>query len=356
MLALTLLAIVGFRKTRAVFFQGPSLLITMLLGSMMISGTLILTTVEQSASICAWRLFLSSMGFSLIFATLLGKLYRYNKIFYNKSALTVKVTNVHIVSGTLIFLAVDAILCGIWIGVSPMKIASEAPNTCSDSLTATGISTVLLIVKGVILVGSVWLYRNLQALEGRTASMFKSDINMTGQISALSLLFLAILLLVNEVSTSTVFQRTILLIQCIAALFVSVVPYVWYACVKVVFLLDDRKARKSSHVSEAIASTNMAAKGYTSTKKTKGDTKVAGGTSVQLGDSTSESATAGDAADTKGLQSDVSKNFRIKLDEVQKALTEYNMYDQLAQKSSAKFNKLKSELLQMEAEMDFRNQ
>lgn len=50
------------------------------------------------------------------------------------------------------------------------------------------------------------------------------------------------------------------------------------------------------------------------------------------------------------------KRLQIKYDDAQKALTEFNLYAQLTEKANEKFSKLKAEILQMEAEAEFRNQ
>ena len=140
--ALVLYALLGLvifikRADAAIKALTPELCyVTIAGGMMMLASTYFWTTVDTTAD-CSTRLWLFSLGFTSLFASLVVKTWRLLQVFNRSDLRVVKITNMDLVKYVGIFVAIETVLLLIWTIAAPMnaKIVIQDELRPSENLT-----------------------------------------------------------------------------------------------------------------------------------------------------------------------------------------------------------------------------
>lgn len=167
-------------KNEKLISSSPIFLIGMLVGSIVVSISLIMWSPTLTYKFTCYLLpWLLSIGFTLLFGSLLVKTWRVHVIFSDRSFEVYKISNRKVMFFLLLLLSVDIILLCVWSGISKIKIneiiideyrISKNYNTCQSNSGGNIIIWIIVAYKILQII-----YGGYLALRIRTIPIKKYD-------------------------------------------------------------------------------------------------------------------------------------------------------------------------------------
>lgn len=164
------------RKTKIIHSSSPIFLIGMLIGSVVIYGSVItLSPSLNNTATCFAVYWLLSIGFILLFGSMLVKTWRIHVIFSTKTFQVFQVPNKTVLLFLSLLVAIDAILLILWSTLSKVKSIelivdehrlNQNYNTCTSNVVGTVFTWIIVGYKGLLIGYGAYL-----ALRIRTVPM-----------------------------------------------------------------------------------------------------------------------------------------------------------------------------------------
>lgn len=153
--------------------SAPLFLVGMLIGSIILYISIILfSPTLNNTGMCISSTWLLSIGFTLLFGSLLVKTWRIHVIFSNKSLAVFKVSNMHVLIFLSLLLGIDIVLLIIWTSISKTKSIeiiediyriSKNYNSCSSNTSGVVLLWIIIGYKCLMII-----YAGYLALRVRT--------------------------------------------------------------------------------------------------------------------------------------------------------------------------------------------
>jgi ABC-type branched-subunit amino acid transport system substrate-binding protein len=217
------------------------------LGGVVLLAPVFLGRLELSGAVCTTKIWLTSVGFTLLFAPMFAKLWRVYRIFGQKQIRAVKVTDAQLFEVVALLLAVDAVMVGAWNAAAPQRVAvttlpptpTDNPNLlvsvrqeeCDSSLDSVFYPLLITAKAALLVFGSFLAYRTrevkIKALND--AKWIGMSVYTT---SLIALLTLPVVFLVGNDSADAIYvlmsgPSVIIVATATALLFVPKLAAVW---------------------------------------------------------------------------------------------------------------------------------
>lgn len=155
-----------FRDAKGIIASSPVFLYLMLFGSLFIYAGILTWPLHTNSAMCMLHWWLLGLGFTMMFGSLLVKVWRIARIFNGKDLSLIRITNSELVIFMSVALGIEAVFLIIWSAASPSVAIRKSVDVNRPSLdyvtcTRTTVGTVMLSLMGayaaIFIFAGVWL-------------------------------------------------------------------------------------------------------------------------------------------------------------------------------------------------------
>ncbi|EGG24814.1 G-protein-coupled receptor family 3 protein 6 [Cavenderia fasciculata] len=215
----SIVVIILFRNAKVIKSASPLFSVLILIGCILIFAGIIIWSQNPTTSLCRSRIWLISLGYTLMIGNLLIKNFRIWLLFDNPKLKRRNIPNKKLIPWFLGILILDAIILAVWIAVGDIKAVErlnidglgtyESMNACSSSHAGDVVLYILLIFHGIMLLVGCFISFKIRSVDIK-------EFNECGPVSTClyAIAFCLFIVIPLMVSPQSIANQTIIICAC----------------------------------------------------------------------------------------------------------------------------------------------